>query len=198
MLTACPQKKICFGIFGVSPTNLMWGLNYAISWTNILHTITLGINKVWAQKKFFLNFVADWERISKNWVKLHVFCICTCTSSVHVHNNQHYRWISVCSGASMGATLTLTPQYSLLEYIFSSMWRQNNALRENGEIRGNTWAQQYEKVPARLPIVGRWKLPGISGKYPQVSGESIPQISSYIHVTPHLCARGTLNSVTCQ
>ena len=50
----------------------------------------------------------------------------------------------------------------------------------------------------RLPIVGRWKLPGISGKYPRVSGVSIPQISSYIHVTPHLCARGTLNSVTCQ
>ena len=53
-------------------------------------------------------------------------------------------------------------------------------------------------VAVRVPIVGRWKLAGISGKYPQVSGVSIPQISSYIHVTPHLCARGTLNSVACQ
>ena len=43
-----------------------------------------------------------------------------------------------------------------------------------------------------------WKLPGIGGEYPQVSGVSIPQISSYIHVTPHLCGRGTLNSVTYQ
>ena len=41
-------------------------------------------------------------------------------------------------------------------------------------------------------------MAGISGKYPQVSGVSIPQISSYIHVTPHLCARGALNSVTQQ
>ena len=144
-------------------------------------------------------FYKVWTHISQidqnkqRFVRVFLFMHTRIKWCVHVHNNQHYRWISVCSGASMGATLTRRHNTGL-EYILSLMWSKTmqwEKMSKYGEYLSAT-------VAVRVPIVGRWKLAGISGKYPQVSGVSIPQISSYIHVTPHLWARGTLNSVTCQ
>ena len=61
-----------------------------------------------------------------------------------------------------------------------------------GNIGRQLAGEGASEVPC-CPLWG-WKLPGISGKYPQVSGVSIPQISSYIHVTPpYMCVRGALN-----
>ena len=120
-------------------------------------------------------------------------------SSEHVVHNQHYRWISGCSGASMCATLTQEQQY-ISGIHFELNVKQNNARWEkmqNVLMLGNIWVVGGASEVLRCPLWGS-ELPGISGKYPRVSGVSIPQISSYIHVTPHLCGRGTLNSVTYQ
>ena len=64
------------------------------------------------------------------------------------------------------------------------------------KCRGILEDNWQEEAPVRCHVAhcGGWKLPGISGEYPQVSGVSIPQISSYIHVTPpYMCVRGVLN-----
>ena len=122
----------------------------------------------------------------------------TCCSQSALSVNQRVQWcVHVCY-INTRATIHLRNTFR------AQCEAKQCAVRENAEcthvgptLLGNIWVVGGASEVLRCPLWGS-ELPGISGKYPRVSGVSIPQISSYIHVTPHLCGRGTLNSVTYQ
>ena len=101
--------------------NLMWRLNYAISYTNNLDaaiTWTCTFAQCTMCNAHYTLQEADESKTKTNFQRL--------PSSEHVVHNQHYRWISGCSGASMCATLTQEQQY-ISGIHFELNVRQNNA-----------------------------------------------------------------------
>ena len=121
---ACPHTKRkcwCFRKASGGANNLMWRLNYAISYTNNLDaaiTWTCTFAQCTMCNAHYTLQETDKSKTKTNFQRL--------PSSEHVVHNQHYRWISGCSGASMCATLTQEQQY-ISGIHFELNVKQNNA-----------------------------------------------------------------------